>query len=214
MRLGNTLTKKKKWKSFDLVRTNNQESAPQKKKERPETVAKTKHSGFSLVRNDHIYPPPSTSKAKKDPTNNLARIRTRRVIRGADGEIYDLTKKVDVWLVQLDEINLIFIADALKGQGYQVTECNRLDLLLTMLKEAEEAPKLIVIEARVVGQQTPFFRKMLLPQIEEKGTICLLTGVANETQKTSFRRWYDGPMTVGGDIDSFVEAVVELIGTV
>lgn len=133
-------------------------------------------------------------------------------MQGPDGEVVNLTEIYHVWLVQMDEINQLLISDVLKSHGYEVTECKRIDLLPSLLTQTEETPKLIVIEARAVGQQTPFFRKMLLPKMQEANITCLLTGVANAAQEASFRRWYDGPLLVGGDLDLFTETVTQLIG--
>jgi hypothetical protein len=167
-----------------------------------------------LLRNDAPPAPTPKPTPKRDPLSSLGRIRTRRVIKGPDGQVYDLTQNVPVWLVQIDDINAIFLSDALKGRGYQVQECPRLDGLLQRINEAEEAPKLVVFEARTVGQQTPFFRKSILPTLQQNNIESLMTGVLNEAQQNSFRQWYDGHMLVGGDIDEFLDKVVELIGDV
>lgn len=198
---------KGKWKGLDLLR---KEEEPA-----PSTTKPAKRKGASLLREDapqQEAPKPTPAAPKRDPRSSLGRIRTRRVMRGADGEIYDLTQPHPVWLVQIDDINAIFISDLLKSHGYDVEECPRLDNLAAKLQEAEDPPKLIVLEARAVGQQTPYFRKMVVPQLESREIPCLLTGVANEAQENSFRRWYSGPMLVGGDLDDLLEAVTDLAG--
>lgn len=194
-----------KWKGLDLVR---------KETDGSPKPAQPARRGASLLRNDAPPTPTPKPTPKRDPLSSLGRIRTRRVIKGPDGQVYDLTQNVPVWLVQIDDINAIFLSDALKGRNYQVQECPRLDGLLQRLNEAEEAPKLVVFEARTVGQQTPFFRKSILPILQQDNIESLMTGVLNEAQENSFRQWYDGHMLVGGDIDEFLDKVVELIGEV
>jgi hypothetical protein len=74
-----------------------------------------------------------------------------------------------------------------------------------------ELPRLIIIEARAIGQQTPFFRKMILPVLQDLQVPCLITGVHNELQERSFRSWYDGPITAGGDLDQVLANIQALL---
>ena len=132
-------------------------------------------------------------------------------MRGPDGEIIEISSPTSIWLVQMDGINEILLTDSLKSQGFEVKTCEFLHQLQIKLGETEEFPKLIVIEARAVGQQTPFFRKMIIPLLEDIGIACLIVGVANERQAELFKAWYSGSMVIGGDLEAFTETIQSIV---
>lgn len=172
-------------------------------------MKKRKWSGADLLRSD--AKPAKTKKPAPDPKSKLGRLGIRKVMRGPDGEIVDLTDITAVWLVQMDGISEIIMSDKLKSLGCDVKTCEFLYNLPDQLSEALDFPKLIVVEARAVGQQTPFFRKTIVPLLEDVEVPCLIVGVANETQEQLFRNWYSGPMVIGGGIDAFSDAIQQLL---
>lgn len=169
--------------------------------------------GADLLRSDVSTPvPPSTPSpaSESDPKSKLGRIRTRKIIRGPNGEIMELNPTTTVWLVQMDGINQLLMSDALTSIGLAVEVCELLHELPQKLGETESIPKLIVLEARAVGQQTPFFRKMILPLLEDVQIPCLIVGVTNQVQEQLFRSWYNGPLMLGGELAQFTATVQTL----
>ncbi len=173
-------------------------------------MKKRKWRGADLLRSD--AKPAPNKKPAVDPDKRLGRLGLRKVMRGPDGEVIDLTDRTAVWLVQMDGINEIILGDKLKSLGCDVESCEFLYNLPDQLGEAQDFPKLIIVDARAVGQQTPFFRKTIVPLLEDVEVPCLITGVANETQEQLFRGWYTGPMLIGGEVETFSAAVKQLLG--
>lgn len=173
---------------------------------------KKKWRGADLMRSDSkkaSSPEPQPKPA--EPKSKLGRIGVRKVMRGPDGEIIELNPTQIIWLVQMDGINEILLTDSLKSQGLTVKTCDQLHHLPQTLEETESFPSLIVLEARAVGQQTPFFRKTIVPLLDDIGIPCLVVGVANEKQAALFRAWYQGPMVVGGELETFLETIKKFV---
>lgn len=176
-------------------------------------MKKSKWSGADLMRSEVLerQQHKAVVEESQPAQSKLARIRTRKVMKGPDGEVIDLTPSIPIWLVQMDAINQILLGDVLTTNGYDISSYEQLHELPHRLSEALELPRLIIIEARAIGQQTPFFRKMILPVLQDLQVPCLITGVHNELQERSFRSWYDGPITAGGDLDQVLANIQALL---
>lgn len=166
--------------------------------------------GADLLRSDVSPAPTPAPSSTPDPKSKLGRIRTRKVIRGPGGEMIELNPSTPVWLVQMDGINHLLMSDALSAAGFEVDSCELLHQLPQKLGDCETLPKLIVLEARSVGQQTPFFRKTIMPLLEDVQIPCLIVGVTNQVQEQLFRNWYHGPMMIGGELEQFTATVQTL----
>lgn len=171
---------------------------------------KPKKRGFDLLRGDSKAS--AEARLPKAPSSQqLGRIQTKRLMRGPDGQMIDITVRLPILLVQFGMINQIVVQDHLEQEGYDVVLCDFLHELPQHLGQMEHPPRLIVLESLPVGQQKPFFMKSILPVLEASGHPHMMLGVKPAQQKL-FSQWYPHPCIVEGDMDGLMKVVQRVVG--
>ena len=177
-------------------------------------IKKVKRRGFDLVKKD-VLPTkniPNNQQNRHSNKTELARIQTRRMMYTSDGTMVSLTpEKTTIWLAQMDPVNQIVLQGRLDEEGYSVNSFPMLVDIPKKLKENTNPPKLMMVDARAVGQQVPFFRKMIIPILKEKGVSCLISGLT-QMQEKIYRQWYEGEVILSGDLEHVIRHIRKMIG--
>jgi len=174
-------------------------------------MTKPKRRGFSLVRDDAKGPSSQAKSGSGDGKSELARIRTKKVFRGRDGKVIDLTpQEIGVCLAQFEPLTQILLEEPLESEGYAVKNAALLQKLPELL-EKEKRVRLVVMDARAVGQQVPYIQKTLLPQLDALRMPHMILGT-NAAQRILFAKWYKGRCVDEGDLKGLIQTIKLLIG--
>ena len=175
-------------------------------------MKKGKRRGFELVRSDIQEESNNAKGPAGREKGELARIRTRRAMRSEDGSVISLAPQaIPVWLVQLEPISQILLADELEDKGYKPSSYKQLSEIRKEIQQAETPPRLVIVSSQAINLQVPFFRQHVLPVLEETQTRCLIVGL-NERQETFWRSWYQGESTPEQEPAEVLRRVKQIIG--